>query len=1153
MNINRRMLKKTVASLLAVFLLTSLGPASAFAQGETGQITVKASDPQGAVVPGATVTVKSVERGKETTSTTNDEGVATITSLQPGLYDVTVTGGGFAPTTQRAQVSVGSNLALDFSLSAQAKGESITVVAGEGGVEVNTQTQQLSDIVSQRQITELPTLTRNPYALVGISGNATDVEGSNARGTGFSINGQRSASTNILLDGGENVDTFTATIGQNVPLDSVQEFQVITSNFSAEYGRASGGIVNVATRAGSNNFHGSLYEFNRISALASNGFDNNANGIPKGVFTRNQFGYSLGGKVIKDKLFFFSSTEWTRVRSTGEEISLVPTPQLIAAANVNTRNYFAPFQLANPINGQVFTVGQIVENLGGAGAFTAANPGCPGCALAFLNLPSNLPAFGQVRVQRAQDLGGGNPVNDWQTVGRIDYNWSDKTQIYVRGAFQEFANPLGTISFSPYQGFNTGQDGRNQNYLTSVTHSFSSNVVSQTKVVFNRLNNTQPLGEQQLLPTLYINDTVAGQVFQGGIVRLPGYLSDSPGAGIPFGGPQNFLQLYEDVNWTRGNHQLRVGGVYIHIRDNRTFGAYEYADARLGNNQAAALGNLINGQLARFTVAVFPQGKFPCAVNINTGATIVTPDCTVTTPLTSPNFSRSNRYHEWAGYFNDSWKIRPRMTLNLGLRYEYYGTQHNADQSLDSNFYPGEGANRFEQIRNGRILLAKDSPIGKLWKVDKNNFAPRLGFAWDVFGNGKTSLRGGYGMAYERNFGNVTFNVIQNPPNYATVAVQRPADIATLPITLENFGPLSGSGLSKALPPTSLRAVDPNIKNAYAHFWSAAVQHQLINNTIVSAEYTGSAGRSLYSIANINRDGAGSVYLGDARAFNRLNLSGPSSINFRGSDGRSNYNAMILSLDSSNLRNLGLRMTARYTFSKAKDNLSDTFSSPANQFNLGYLDPFNPDLDYGFSDFDVRHRFTGTFVWDLPRVDSAKGFLNQLVNGWELTGIVNFRTGTPFSVYDSFNAFNAVMRAELNGPVEFKGSVNRNAGVPDAPNRYSYIDLSGLTAGNFVDQIGLSEFGPFPDDMSRRNAFRRPGFWNIDSAVYKNFKVTERVGLQLRFEAYNVFNHANLYVSGGEADVATTSFVPACFGRPDCLSTNAAERRNVQLAGKIIF
>src|SRR5215813_12546331 len=360
-------------SLLIGHLILSFGASATLAQTETGQITIRATDPQGAVVAGATVKIKSETTNAERTATTREDGIATITNLQPGVYEITVTGSGFAPYKQQAQVTVGGRLSVEALLSATARGESITVVAGEGGIEINTKTQELSDVVSGKQITELPTLTRNPYDLVGLSGNVSEGDSANMamRGTGFSINGQRSASTNILLDGGENVDLFTAVVGQSVPLDAVQEFRVITSNFSAEYGRASGGIVNVATKAGSNNFHGWLYEFNRVSALASNSFDRNANGLPKGVFTRNQFGYSAGGRVIKDRLFFFSSTEWTRVRSSGEVISLVPTPQLLAASNSRTQAFFGAFHLVNPINGAVHTVADTLANFGLAatGAF----------------------------------------------------------------------------------------------------------------------------------------------------------------------------------------------------------------------------------------------------------------------------------------------------------------------------------------------------------------------------------------------------------------------------------------------------------------------------------------------------------------------------------------------------------------------------------------------------------------------------------------------------------------------------------------------------------------------------------------------------------------------------------------------------------------
>lgn len=1112
----KRVLKEVIASLLSVFLLLSLGLASVFAQTETGQITVKVVDEKGAVVAGATVSVKSVGTGAERTATTNEEGVATITNLQSGVYDVTVTGAGFAPFKQQAQITVGAKLTIDAALSATARGESITVVAGEAGVEVNTQTQELSDVVSQKQITELPTLTRNPYDLVGISGNVSPADPT-GRGTGYAINGQRAASTNILLDGGENVDTFVAGVGQSIPLDAVQEFRVITSNFSAEYGRASGGIVNVATRAGSNAFHGSLYEFNRVSALASNDFDNNAQGLEKGVFTRNQFGYSVGGRVIKDKLFFFSSTEWTRIRSSQEVISMVPTPELIASSSAATRDYFSHYQLVTPINGPI-------------------DPAT---------------GFGQVRLNRAVDAGGGTPGNDWQTVARFDYNWSDRTQIYFRGAFQQGDNPAGTVSFSPWQGFNTGFEYRNQNYLTSVTHSFSSNLVSQSKLVFNRLNQQQGLNaEQPDQPTLYFFSTGVARI-DTFLVRLPGYLPTSPGSAIPFGGPQNFLQAYEDLNWTKGNHQWRFGGQYVHIRDNRTFGAYENAVEVLGSTTAQALSNFSAGRAISFQVAIDPQGKFPCFRDPNTGATIQTPECTVQTPLGQPNFSRSNRYHEWAAYANDSWKIKPRLTLNLGIRYEYYGTQHNANQALDSNFYLGDGGSIFERIRNGRILLAKDSPIGKLWAVDKNNFAPRLGIAWDVFGNGKTSLRGGYGMAYERNFGNVTFNVIQNPPNYATVQITTSV-IPIIPITNNNLGPLAGSGISRPLPPVSLRAVNPNIVNAYAHFWSAAFEHQINRSTVASVEYSGSAGRNLYSISNINRRGTGNFYLGDTLTTSgfgsaRLNNAGAGDINFRGSDGRSNYNAMILSLDTNSLSKLNLRLTARYTYSVTKDNLSSTFSDSSNNFNLGFLDPFDPNLDYGNADFDVRHRFVTSFTWNLPEAKDISSWARQVVNGWQLSGIFAARTGSPFTVFDCTNSIFAespCMRVIANGPLSFNPHINHNDAQVSA-NRYSFVDLSGLTGGVFVNPItGGNDPGPYPDNMTKRNAFRGPGFWNLDGAMFKSFRFTERVSFQFRFEAYNVLNHANASVVYGFPDnEISNGFVPALY----------TGRRNVQIAGKILF
>ena len=1124
---NRAALRATraLATLLAVMLFS----VAASAQTETGQIIGKVTDPNGAVVTGASVTVKSVETGRTLAATSNEEGVYTLTNLQPGLYDVTINAQGFGANTQRVQVTVGSRTSLETALTVAAvSGETVNVVAS-GGVEVNTQNQELSTVVTGNQIRQLPTLTRNPYDLVGLSGNvASDDPGAavpgvgvSGRGAGFNINGQRAASTNTLLDGADNNNAYYSSVGQLIPLDAVGEFRVITSNFSAEYGRASGGIINVVTRAGSNDFHGSLYEFNRISRLASNGFQNNANGVPRGVFTRNQFGYTIGGPVKRDKLFFFNSTEWTRVRSTGEVLSIVPTPQLIAASSAATRAYFSGFSLranARP-TGQVLTVGDLVGqfNLPAGNAFAA--------------LPANLPAFQTVGFSVPTELGGGTPQNYYSTVSRIDWNLTANTQVYGRYAIESQKFLLGTTGLSPYQGFDTPSSNFNQNALVSLTHTFSPNFVSQTKAVFNRLRNDAPYGEQPIGPGLFFFPN-SGATLGGQPVALPGYWPYNPAASpVGFGGPQNLGQVFEDLNYTRGNHQLRFGGQYVYIQDNRFFGAYQNAVESLApqGNYATALNNFITGQLTQFQAAIFPQGRFPGQ--------------TVTLPVGPPVFTRSNRYHEWAVYFNDAWRMRPNFTLNLGLRYEYYGVQKNKNPELDSNFYFGQGATLPERIANGSVQIAQNSPAGGLWKPDKNNFAPRVGFAWDVFGDGRTSIRGGYGLAYERNFGNVTFNVIQNPPNYAVLALVAGRDVPSIAITPNNFGPLSGSSGTAPIPRTSLRHVREDIVNAYAHFWSASFERQVGRDNLFSVEYSGSAGRDLYSISQFNIPGSAAVLLGNPDPNARLNPQ-YATINTRGNEGYSNYNALIVGLRGNNFRRLGLQFTANYTYAVAKDNLSSTFSEGSYNFNVGLTNPYDPSLDYGYADFDVRHRFVGSFNWDIPVARNAEGFTRAALGGWTLAGIFTARAGTPFTIFDGTNAIQRNPRLVASGPLTV------NVTDTGGPNLFNYIDLSGQPVGAFINPAcNCSDFGPYPANMTRRNEFRGPGIWNFDAALYKNFRVTEGTSIQLRAEAFNVFNHANLYVAPGTNDVSNGA-VQAQRG----VTTNGnLERRNVQLAIKFIF
>ena len=462
---------------LALGVALVLLPAVAVAQTETGRLSGIVVDEQGAVLPGATVILKNAASGvmRETVSDAN--GIYRFANLAPATYDVTVQLTGFRTWTTKATVTVGAAVELNSKLVIGGLEEVVNVVAETSAI--NTVNSEVATTISEAQIRELPTLTRNPYALVAIASNATDDGGSN-RGTGYSINGMRSASTNVLLDGSANNDEFTAGVGQQVPLDSVQEFSVITNNFSAQYGRATGGIVNVATKSGTNQFRGTGYEFYRSDAFAANSYENNANDIEKGKFTRHQMGFSIGGPIKRDKVHFFSNLEYIRVRSADTQISWVPTSQFIAASAAPTRAFFGAYGGGVSPSSNVLTRAQVSAILGSA-------------AGAFNNLPADLPVFARVEKSLPIDAGGGDPQDQYQWVNRVDFNLSTNTQLYVRYAWQDQASELGTNASSPYDGFDTNYVNKNHNVLGSLTHVFSPTFTMQSKVVWNRLYGDQPL------------------------------------------------------------------------------------------------------------------------------------------------------------------------------------------------------------------------------------------------------------------------------------------------------------------------------------------------------------------------------------------------------------------------------------------------------------------------------------------------------------------------------------------------------------------------------------------------------------------------------------------------------------------------------------
>jgi hypothetical protein len=447
-------------------------------------------------------------------------------------------------------------------------------------------------------------------------------------------------------------------------------------------------------------------------------------------------------------------------------------------------------------------------------------------------------------------------------------------------------------------------------------------------------------------------------------------------------------------------------------------------------------------------------------------------------------------------------------------------------------------------------------------------------------------LRGGWGISYERNFGNVTFNVIQNPPAYSVISIL-PSDVGgTIPITTDNAGPLGGSTGSKALPKVSLRNVDSGIATAYAHLWSAVLEHQVTRNFIMAVEYNGSKGVNLYSIENPNRPGAGNVYLSDpcipvtvtngstgnshffSNAFpcfqvfvspsgetftnnqlTRLQNFQYSNINRRGDNGFSHYNSVAARVQLTNLGNTGLSLHSSYTYAHAIDNISSTFSESNNNANLGLLDPFNPKIDKGNSDFDQRHRFVFSATWDLPFARNMSGSGKRFLDGWTVAPIITIRSGFPFTMFDCTNAFTTCPRA-------FQTTVHSRSGSakPDpsgAANTFDYFDFSQGFNSSYVNPIaGISDFGPFPSNMLTRGYFYGPGAYTVDLGVYKTTKITERISVQLRGEFFNMLNHSNMWLTLSDNDLSSTTTVHAQKGVPPI---NADERRNVQLALKVIF
>ena len=971
---------KRAAAGGVVFAICLMSVARASAQTETGKIAGRISDEQGGALPGVAITATAVTTSVSRTTTTDGTGAYLFANVQPAEYEIKAELSGFRTVIARTTVAVGAAVTVDVKLPIGGLEETVHVAPQESSI--NVRTAEMTTTISQTQLRELPTITRNPYALAELAGTASDQDPS-GRGAGISLNGLRGASTNVLLDGAANNDEFVGAVGQSVPLDAVQEFSVIANGFGAQYGRATGGIVNVLVKSGTNQLRGSAYEFFRDDKLATNTFDNKARGIDKSPFSRHQYGGSLGGPIKRDKAFFFGNVEDIRVRSNTSNIAWVPTPQFIAASAPATQNFFNAYHLVAPVSGPTLTRGDI-------SGVTADGP--------FAALPADLPIFGQVQQRLPTDAGGGIPQDTLLAVGKVDVALKPGMTFYARYSLEHSNFLDGSVSNNPWAGFNTGQLTNNHNMLASLTNVWSPHFTTQSKAVFNRLETQQPLNPGPISPTLYMRSSLTS--IDNVNVALPGYLPFAPATAIPVGGPQNFLQLYEDATRVMGRHELRFGGAFTRLLDDRTFGAFETSNETLGATLGEALDNLVRGQIRQFQGAVDPQGHFPGEARQPSARRA---ELHAEQPLQRVGGLRERRLARGAAPDGRTSGCATSTSACSTTR-----IRASTPTSIPAPERTSSSSCAAARCRSRRT--ARSGACGRPTRTTSRRASASPGTS-SVTGTRACAAATGSATSGTSTTSRSTSSRIRR--TMAVVSLVAGTDVPSLPLTADNAGPLAGTG-SITLPRTSLRFVDPNIKTAYAHLWNASFQRELFRTFTASVDYTGSAGRQLYTIGDVNAPGSGAAYLGDLSngPLGRVNRQ-YSNLNRRTNGGVSRYDALVLGLDARRVGSTGLSFTTRYTYGHTKDNLSTTFSESNNNFNLGLLDPFDPRLDYGDADYDIRHRFTGGFVWELPWLRQSTGVVHALAAGWQVASAVKMQTGAPFTVYDCTNATTRCMRLSV--------------------------------------------------------------------------------------------------------------------------------------------
>jgi outer membrane receptor protein involved in Fe transport len=1001
-------------------------------------------DSTGAVVPAAAVRITNTLTGLNWDTQSDEGGRFSFPRLPVGNYTVSATRAGFRQfLSEEFRLDADQNRQVSVKLEVGVTTESVTV---SGAVaQVDTVAATVREVVDEKRITELPLNGRNPLQLVLLVPGAVTAPGAIGigRNDGIAVNGGRGTSTNYLLDGGDNNDPQENTGAVQPNPDALEEFSVLTNNFSAEYGRNSGAIVNAITKSGTNEFHGSLWEFLRNDVLDARSFF----AISKGKLRRNQFGAAAGGPVTRNKLFFFGSYEGVRQRRGGTVSNLVVPTAAERAGNFSD----SAQKPRDPVTNQPFPNAIIPPS-----RFDPA--GLKFMELMQVPLPN---ASGNRHIYNQPESTDTN-----QYLGRLDYSLSQKQRLSGRG-FRSKAKDL-LVAGLPVLTSDVSFDTWN----TSGQHTWT---VTPTLLAVAQYTWNQSQIDRGPLP-FGSGDGVSYQdmgvkVNRGGTDALGKELVPHYRGGV--NGYWNLAQdnlvlidrttqqFQENISWTRGAHMFKMGGEY----------RWSKSDRITANGIDPQF--TFNGQLSGNAFADFLIGR---PVSFTQGSVRI-------------NQIRAQTY---SLYLQDDWKVMPRLSLNFGLRYEPLFPFYSAVDEL-TVFRPGVQSQRFPKAPPG-LLYANDPGIPRGGtRSDWNNLAPRFGFSWSPSSNLKTSIRGAYGIFYDLPRFHEVSHFVNSPPYSLQLTVNQPASFSdpyagrvnpfpyTPPAT-----PEEKANYTFLLPVTVGLSMDSSFAAPYVQQWNFNVQREVARDYLVTAAYIGMKGTRL----PIRRELNPAIY-GPGATLANINTRRIYAPNFQSiisyeNTINSTYHAFQATLNKR--FSGGFTIQANYTFSKSIDGMSIDVDGFNGQ------NPLDSRLDKGLSDFDVRHRFVASFLWEIP--GPRTGPASWLLGGWQSNGIFVGQAGRAFTVTSGQD------RA-------LSGSGTQRPDMPRDPNLDSGRSRAELMARYFDPAaFVLPAAGSYGN--AGRNIMVGPGNWNLDFALFKRFRIREDWQIQYRWEMFNAFNHANL-------------------------------------------